>query len=537
VKDKLSLVHLSGPRQGQVDVLTRLPASIGSAPDADVVVPGVAERRALLLRRNSDLILQDGSDEGFLLVAAGRTVHEAALRDGDLVRLGEHGPTLRFQRETHSRLPLLGAALSHPRARAASERAGVAAFLRALFRETGARTSRAFRVALVALAVTGTLAFVWSQRQSSRLRRELDALATSLRAAEQERLSFQQRIEQERRKAASDKSALEARIEEYREREEQLRGRLREAASGEVQAVREELQLTRERLQMIESERAAGENIIRSYGAGVCLIQGSYGFYDSSNRPLRYDVDDNGKPKRDSEGSLELDVEKKGPVHTVDFLGTGFLVDRRGYVLTNRHLAEPWWNDGGADALQKAGYKPRFVLFRAFFPGESEPYELDFVGSSEKLDLAMVAIERKGRRLPPILPLDHQGRGAVAGQPVVVVGYPTGLEAIMAKAESGTVRQILEAHGTNQQRMTEALAEKGLIRPSTTQGHIGDVTPTDIVFDAPTTQGGSGGPVFNKNGRVIAVEYAVLPKFGGNSFGIPIRYALDLLRRKPRASD
>ncbi|HEY5907625.1 MAG TPA: hypothetical protein VIZ31_06240, partial [Vicinamibacteria bacterium] len=60
-------------------------------------------------------------------------------------------------------------------------------------------------------------------------------------------------------------------------------------------------------------------------------------------------------------------------------------------------------------------------------------------------------------------------------------------------------------------------------------------TPTDIVFDAPSAQGGSGGPVFNKHGQVIAVEYAVLPKFGGTSFGVPIAYALELLRlpRRP----
>jgi S1-C subfamily serine protease len=82
--------------------------------------------------------------------------------------------------------------------------------------------------------------------------------------------------------------------------------------------------------------------------------------------------------------------------------------------------------------------------------------------------------------------------------------------------------------------VTEELSLQGLIRPSTTQGHIGDITASDIVYDAPTTQGGSGGPVFNKHGEVIAVEYAVLPKFGGNSFGVPIAYALQLLAPSPR---
>jgi S1-C subfamily serine protease len=82
--------------------------------------------------------------------------------------------------------------------------------------------------------------------------------------------------------------------------------------------------------------------------------------------------------------------------------------------------------------------------------------------------------------------------------------------------------------------VAEALGRQGLIRPSTTQGHIGDVTRSDIVFDAPTTQGGSGGPIFNRNGQVVAVEYAVLSGFRGNSFGVPISYALQLLATSRR---
>jgi serine protease Do len=98
------------------------------------------------------------------------------------------------------------------------------------------------------------------------------------------------------------------------------------------------------------------------------------------------------------------------------------------------------------------------------------------------------------------------------------------------------VKDLLASAGTSTERVTEALARKGLIRPSTTQGHIGDITKTDIVFDAPTTQGGSGGPILNRNGEVIAVEYAVLSKFGGNSFGVPIDYALDLLKASKKSS-
>ena len=147
---------------------------------------------------------------------------------------------------------------------------------------------------------------------------------------------------------------------------------------------------------------------------------------------------------------------------------------------------------------------------------------------SPTFDLAVLRVDVKGRKIPD-LPLDTGGRGAVPGQPVVVVGYPTGLEAILAKTDSSVVQEILSSQGPSNERITEALADRGLIRPSTTQGHIGDVTSTDVVFDAATTQGGSGGPVFNRHRRVIAVEYAMLPQFAGNSYGVPIRYALELI--------
>ena len=147
---------------------------------------------------------------------------------------------------------------------------------------------------------------------------------------------------------------------------------------------------------------------------------------------------------------------------------------------------------------------------------------------SPTFDLAVLRVDVKGRAIPD-LPLDLGDRGAVPGQPVVVVGYPAGLDAILAKTDSSVVQEILSKQGTSNERITEALADRGLIRPSTTQGHIGDVTSTDVVFDAATTQGGSGGPVFSKNRRVIAVEYAMLPQFAGNSYGVPIRYALELI--------
>jgi serine protease Do len=350
-------------------------------------------------------------------------------------------------------------------------------------------------------------------------------------SAEDERRNFYTAIDRERRRNESERSAMEQRIEEFREREISLSRQLSQSAN---ESVNRELEATRGRIAALESERAAGEYVIREYGDGVCLIQGSYAFYDSAGKPLRHRLDENGRKVRDEDGSPSLGTDGKGTVYTTDYYGTGFLIDKRGLVLSNRHVAVPWWDDDRAESLQKDGYAPRFVLFRAFFPKQKEPFELESLKHSTTMDLAVLKIDLRGAKIP-VLPLDESGRGAVAGHPVVVVGYPTGLEAILAKADTGVVQEILKQYGRQSEHVTEALSERNLIRPSTTQGHIGDVTVTDIVFDAPTTQGGSGGPVFNKAGQVVAIEYAVLPKFGGTAFGIPIHYAIDLVKplRKP----
>jgi S1-C subfamily serine protease len=324
-------------------------------------------------------------------------------------------------------------------------------------------------------------------------------------------------------------------MEELRQQEQALYAQLTDTASAEARTLRAELSATRDRLATLESERAAGERIVREFGPGVCMIQGTYVFQDADGRPLRLRLGEDGTPAKDADGNSLMDPEGAGAVFEVEFLGTGFLVDRRGLVLTNRHVAEPWWNDGDARSLGERGFSPRLTTLRAFFPRQKEPFALTQGVVAEPADVALLRCDLRGVRLPA-LPLDRSGRGAVTGQSVVLVGFPAGIEAMLAKADAGVARAVLESAGTSTSRISEALAQRGLVRPSTTQGHIADVTETDVVFDAPTTQGGSGGPLLNRSGVVIGVSYAVLSRFGGNSFAVPIRHALPLVTQARKAS-
>jgi S1-C subfamily serine protease len=487
---KLSLEHLSGARRGEVDPLTSFPAAIGSAPGTRVLVPEAAPLHARILREGARIVLRD-ADSGRPTVLGGVAVHEVTLHDGDIVELGSGGPRLRFHH----------------------------------VRRTRPFEHRDARVTLALVLLAGAGLGIWTHR----LNRQVAGLERMLRAAEEERLRLTERVEEEKNRARADHDVLQDRIHESRAREQQLERQLASAAgSAEVRVLNKELRQVRTRLVTLEGEREAGERIIREFGGGVCLLQGSYAFYDEKGRPLRYRLDGSGQKVREADGSVAVGVDGTGPVHAVDCVGTGFLIDRRGYVVTNRHIAEPWWKNETAEALARDGFKPRFLSLRAYFPRVEEALPAELFRSSPRFDLAVLRVEIQKHDIPD-LPLDLSQRGAVPGQPVVVVGYPTGLEAILAKTDSSVVQEIISSQGTSNERITEALADRGLIRPSTTQGHIGDVTSTDVVFDAATTQGGSGGPVFNRNRRVVAVEYAMLPQFAGNSYGVPIRYALELI--------
>ena len=86
---------------------------------------------------------------------------------------------------------------------------------------------------------------------------------------------------------------------------------------------------------------------------------------------------------------------------------------------------------------------------------------------------------------------------------------------------------------THQNHRDGRTRPRNLIRPIATQGHIGDVLLDKIVYDAQTTSGGSGGPLFNNEGKVIGINFAMVREFGGSNFAIPVGYGKSLLNPKP----
>ena len=112
----------------------------------------------------------------------------------------------------------------------------------------------------------------------------------------------------------------------------------------------------------------------------------------------------------------------------------------------------------------------------------------------------------------------------------MLLGYPTGLDAILARAGASTLQAIAASSKGDLQQVMGELARHHLIKPVVTQGHIGDVLPDKIVYDAQTSSGGSGGPLFNDQGQVIGINFAMVRDFGGSNFAIPVRFGESLLK-------
>jgi len=244
---------------------------------------------------------------------------------------------------------------------------------------------------------------------------------------------------------------------------------------------------------------------------------------------LRYaGLNQQGEPLQGSDGNPVLTLEGNGPEVKLDVFGTGFPAGPGGRIITNRHVAEPWWNNDELGDLTNQGFQAEISSIHAYFPGDPRAFTAEIQDISKDADLATMRINLQGLDRP-VLSIDASKEGAVTGEPVVLMGYATGLAAILARTDETTAQQIVERGGGDVSQVLDELARRNLIHPLITQGHIGDVLPDKIVFDAQTTSGGSGGPLFNQHGKVIGVTYAVLKGFGGSNFGIPIRFSEPLL--------
>jgi serine protease Do len=167
-------------------------------------------------------------------------------------------------------------------------------------------------------------------------------------------------------------------------------------------------------------------------------------------------------------------------------LGTGMIIDSRGHILTNHHVA------GGATKIE--------VLL-----SDGNKYPAKLVGTDPKTDLAVIQISAKE-------PLPYVNFGdsdkVEVGEWVVAIGHPRGLDQTVT------------------QGIISAKHRQGITDPSSYQ----DFLQTDAAINP----GNSGGPLLNLRGEVIGVNAVIASESGGFEgigFTIPSNMALHVSKQ------
>jgi len=284
------------------------------------------------------------------------------------------------------------------------------------------------------------------------------------------------------------------------------------------------------------------------YGDGVCLISGMYVFVEAgTGRPLRYpqreqaaETEGDGAEGSEAGQSEMLTPDGTGAIAEFPYVGTGFHVGG-GYVVTNRHVGvEPWVADERSMVLSSTvSGKPRLTKLLAYFPGHPQAFPLKFKQASTRDDLAVLYFEpRKQPSEIPALPIDDNSDAGGVGKAVVMMGYPSGPDRILVSLPDDEANGIKQRFGSSLDVLVGHLAERNLIKPLTTQGHITDSQTRRIIYDARTAEGGSGAPLFGQSGRVIGINFGIFEGLQDANFAVPVRFVVPLLERagwKPAA--
>lgn len=181
----------------------------------------------------------------------------------------------------------------------------------------------------------------------------------------------------------------------------------------------------------------------------------------------------------DREGSPEQAPQTR----RTSSLGSGFVVDPEGYVVTNNHVIAE------ADEIQ--------VVF-----SDEKSYEAELIGKDTKTDLALLKIKDSDGPFPSVEFADSDA--VRVGDWMIAIGNPFGLgNTVTAGIISARSRDIRA-------------------------GPYDDF----LQVDAPINRGNSGGPSFNLDGKVIGINTAIFSPSGGNvgiGFAIPANLALPVI--------
>ena len=177
-------------------------------------------------------------------------------------------------------------------------------------------------------------------------------------------------------------------------------------------------------------------------------------------------------------GVVRVNVQRTNSVDGVGGIGSGFVFDKKGHIITNAHVV--------SDATK---------VVVTFLDGRS--YNAEIVGADEYTDIAVIKVNADFSLLQPVSLGDSST--LKVGEEITAIGNPFGLSGSMT---SGIISQV------------------GRLLPTENQYSIPDVIQTDAAINP----GNSGGPLLNMMGGVVGINTAIQSNTGSNTgvgFAIP----------------
>jgi S1-C subfamily serine protease len=175
-----------------------------------------------------------------------------------------------------------------------------------------------------------------------------------------------------------------------------------------------------------------------------------------------------------------FDIFPTTPTQPEQALGSGFVIDKEGHVITNYHVVE------GADTVQ--------VSF-----SDNDQLNARLVGSDASTDIAVLKVDAHSRSLTA-LPLGDSDKVTV-GDPVVAIGNPFGYTRTATAGIVSAVQRTIETPNTVQIQHA-------------------------IQTDAAINHGNSGGPLIDANARVIGVNAVISTGGTGEQGNVGIGFAI-----------
>jgi S1-C subfamily serine protease len=177
------------------------------------------------------------------------------------------------------------------------------------------------------------------------------------------------------------------------------------------------------------------------------------------------------------------------------FSGTAFAVDSNGTMVTNKHVL---LGEDGSRTPRRIG---------VIFSGSTQMFQGDLVGVAPDADVGVLRVRIKGGT-PRVAGIARNRLGIERGDPVAIIGFPLGFDLPM------------EAHG-----------QFPIAEPTLTVGTVSKALTNVVQVDGYGAPGSSGSPIFDREGKVIAVLYGGQQESQGKIiFAVPAYIVADYLK-------